>query len=157
MRSAWSKIYGKKDPRPSKSVVTGYKSNVQGWREIGGQKHYFRSLWEIQFAQYLEWLKRNEKIVSWEYEPQLFKFPKEPYRTGPFEYLPDFRVTDSHGDQIWYEVKGYMNAASKKKLTRFKKHFPNEVIEIVDKRWFYQARKNKLHKIIGWEAMPILS
>lgn len=149
-------LLGKKAPqkKSSKQVITGYKSNVKGWRTIGTKKCYFRSLWEIQYAQYLEWLRHHQSIFDWEYEPKLFEFPKDKYRTGPFYYKPDFRVLELDKTHTWYEVKGYMNQDSKKKLKRFNKHFPNERLIIISKAWFTQARKKNLHSIIGWEKLP---
>lgn len=137
----------------SRQVVTGYRSRVQGWRTIGGQKHYFRSLWEIQFAQYLQWLVSIKQIKMWEYEPLLFTFPKDAYRAGPFEYLPDFRVVNADNTIVWYEVKGWMNNEAKKKLARFNKHYPDETMIIIGKEWFTSARKKNLHLICAFEKL----
>lgn len=152
-------LLNKRKTKPSKKpksklVVSGYKSNVKGWRTIGGKKYYFKSLWEIQYAQTLEWYKKAKVIKDWEYEPQLFEFPKEKYRTGPFYYKPDFRVLELDGTYSWKEVKGYMTKDAKKKMTRFAKHFPEEPMEIINKNWFMRQRKRNLHKIIGWEILP---
>ena len=140
--------------KDSKGVVTGYKSNVKGWRMLGGKRIYFRSLWEIQYAQTLEWYKKNRKIIDWWYEPKVFDFPKDKYRTGPFYYKPDFLVfTSKREHPIWYEVKGYMTKDSAKKIKRFKKHYPEEEIVIIEKSWFQSMRKNNMHKLIGWEQL----
>lgn len=142
--------------QPSNLISTDYKANVKGWRTIGGKKYYFKSLWEINYAHYLEWLKVNDKIYDWEYEPQLFTFPKDAYKTGPFYYKPDFRVIEHSpykgfpGRHWWAEVKGHMTPAAKKKDKRFRKHFPEEKILIVDSQQMASIRKIK--KLIpGWE------
>jgi hypothetical protein len=136
-----------------KQVVTAYKSNVKGWRTVGHKRYYFRSLWEIQFAQTLEYYKKTFNIKDWEFEPETFAFPKDKYKAGPFYYLPDFKVYENNGKVTWYEVKGYMTKDSKKKLTRFKKHYPKEKIIVISKKWFTQARKKGLHKIADWESL----
>lgn len=152
-------VTGKKLPRKKqmerKLVIAGggYTSNVQGWRQIGDKKIYLRSLWEMNFAHYLQFIYEREKILKWEYEPKLFKFPKEKYAGGPFQYLPDFLVTNNDKSEIWYEVKGYLNPASKKKLKRFYENFPNEELEIISKKWFNNANKHYSSVIPNWETV----
>lgn len=141
----------------SKQVVTGYKSNVQGWRTIGGKKHFYRSLWEIQTAAYLEWLKTNKKIADWFYEAQLFQFPKDTYRSSPYQYLPDFKILELQGTHRWIEIKGYMTKAAKAKDKRFRKHYPNEILEIWSAKEMKEIAKWKA-LIPGWESfVPVLS
>ena len=136
--------------------MTHYKSNVKGWRKIGNNpRYYFKSLWEIQFATYLTYLVKTNQILKWEYEPYLFSFPKELYRASPFYYKPDFKQYNKDGSHEWYEVKGYMDKASKTKMKRFAKHYPLEKMTIIDKTWFNSARKQKLGKIIGWETLVL--
>lgn len=121
----------------------------QGWREVGGQKCYFRSGWEANYARYLQWQVENGHILKWEHEPKTFWF--EGIKRGSVTYLPDFRVTLHDGTHYWLEVKGWMDARSKTKIKRFRKYFPEEQLKIADGAWF---RKNnaKLSLIIkGWE------
>lgn len=134
-------------------VITAYKSNVRGWRTINGQKKYYKSLWEINFAHYLEFLKSKGAIKDWVYEPRIFAFPKEAYRSGPFYYCPDFRIEYSDGRHSWQEVKGYMNKASKQKTKRFKEHFPNEELYIVGAAEMKQIREYR-DLIPNWESLP---
>lgn len=132
-----------------------YKSNISGWRTIGDKKYYFRSLWEIQFATYLEWLRTKKQIRDWEYEPKTFNFPVGKYKTAPLAYRPDYRVTELDGSTKFIEVKGFLNNDSKKKLKRFHECFPEEgEITIIDKIWFASARKQGLHNLLKWELMP---
>lgn len=141
--------------RPSTSLgVDSYKSNVQGWRTIGGKKYYFKSLYEINYARVLEFLKQHKSIKDWEYEPTVFEFPKDQYKASPFYYKPDFFVTLPDTTHQWHEVKGWMNPTSRAKLKRFAKHYPQEVIIIIDKDWFKQHAKNYKRLIPGWESLP---
>ena len=94
----------------------------QGWATVGGKKHFFRSGWEVEYAQYLEILKKYKKIKEWEYEPITFWF--EPIKRGTRSYLPDFRITETNGDIVYHEVKGYLDSKSKTKLKRMKKYYP---------------------------------
>lgn len=134
----------------SKMVITGYKSNVQGFRTIGGKKHFFRSLWEINFCHFLEWQKSNGWIKDWEYEPRLFQFPIEKYKTGPFFYKPDVHVTNSDDSKHWCEIKGWMTKESKKKIKRFNKHYPDEKIFIITGKEMRKIAKYK-RMIPNWE------
>ena len=132
--------------------VDSYKSNVRGWRTIGGTRYYFRSLYEINYAHVLEFLKRHNKIKDWVYEPTTFKYPKDAYNTGPFFYKPDFLVTFPNNTTEWHEVKGWMNPSSKKKLKRFLKHYPDETLKVIDGDWFKKYAKHFKPLIPHWEV-----
>ncbi len=89
----------------------------KGWREIGGKRHYFKSLWEANYARFLQWLKEQGKIENWQYEPDTFWFDK--IKRGVNNYTPDFKIThlkpvkyiDGRSSQFEYvEVKGYMDS-----------------------------------------------
>lgn len=145
-------------PTKTKVLITdGYRSNVAGWRTIGGKKYYLKSLYEINFSHYVEWLRVKGEIIDWLYEPQVFSFPKDVYRTGPFYYRPDFKLIQNNKAHQWVEVKGYLNPSSKKKITRFNKHHSAKEgnLLIIDGDWFKAAFKQGLNKIIpGWESLP---
>lgn len=146
-----------KPPAQKKNYVIagGYTSHVKGWRTIGGKKYYFKSLWEINYAYYLEWLKKRKEIFDWEYEPELFRFPTDAYKAGPFYYKPDFKVYLTKKSYEWHEIKGVLNSKSKKKIKRFEKHYPNEgKIIIIGKEWFSKANKIYPGVISGWETLP---
>lgn len=101
----------------------------QGWYTIGGQKHFFRSHWEVDFACYLEILKKSKNIKEWEYEPYCFWFNE--IKRGVRSYLPDFRVTENDGSQHYIEVKGYFDKKSLTKLKRLKKYYPEVELRMV--------------------------
>lgn len=119
------------------------------WRTIGGKKKYFRSKWEANYARYLEYLKSQRAILDWEHEPQTFWF--EEIKRGVRSYLPDFKVHCKDGGHYFVEVKGYMDAKSKTKISRFKKYYPNEKLVVITAEWF-KANSKKL-KIVcpGWD------
>lgn len=115
----------------SKNIVTHHRGSWKaGWKTIGGNKYYFRSSWEVYYAEYLEFLLSNNKIESWEYEPKTFVFPDNEY---PYTYKPDFKITFKNGNHVWREVKGWFCEISKAKDYKFRKYFPNEPIRIVGK------------------------
>lgn len=142
-------------PTKKKVVIAGgYTAHVKGWRTIGGKKRYFKSLWEMNYAYYLEWLKKRGEILDWDYEPKLFRFPTDAYKAGPFYYRPDFYVIVTKKLRQWHEVKGVLNAKSKKKIKRFEKHHPQEgKIVLIDSKWFRQANKAFPGVIPGWETL----
>ncbi len=120
-----------------------------GWREIGDQKCYFRSRWEANFARYLEFLKRDKKIVQWFHEPHTFWF--EEIRRGVRSYKPDFKVIELDGTHKWYEVKGYMDPKSRTKIKRMSKYYPEESIDVIDQKWFLRTAPTISRVIAGWE------
>jgi len=120
-----------------------------GWREIGGTRKYYRSLWEANYARYLEWLRFNGQLQNWEHEPETFWF--EAIKRGVRSYLPDFKVTENNGDIVYHEVKGYMDAKSKTKIKRMAKYHPDVKLIVIDRKG-YTAIKNKISSAIeGWE------
>ena len=106
----------------------------QGWREIAGEKYYFRSSWEANYARYLQFLKEKGQIKEWLHEPQTFWF--ENIKRGTRSYLPDFKVIRNNDSHYWVEVKGYMDNKSNTKLKRFKKYYPNEEMHLITSDWF---------------------
>lgn len=123
--------------------------NSAGWREIGGKRHYFRSLWEIRYAQWLQYQKEREWIYDWDYEPKTFWF--EGIKRGCVSYKPDFQVFIEKRSWFWIEVKGWMDPKSLTKIKRFMKYFPEEEIRVVDSK-FFKTNNAKLRCIIkDWE------
>lgn len=121
----------KQPPRPVK-----WK---QGWVTIGDQQHFFRSMWEVDYAKYLELLKKHKQIKDWEYEPVTFWF--DAIKRGTRSYLPDFRVTENDGRVVFHEVKGWMDDKSKTKLKRMKKYHPEVKIYLVQEAQIKEIRK----------------
>lgn len=121
-----------------------------GWREIGGQRCYFRSRWEANYARYLEWLRSLGEIRSWEHEAHTFWF--EGIRRGCVSYLPDFKVTEKDGSVQWHEVKGWMDARSKTTLARMAKYHPNEILVVVREKQYREIERKVSSLIDGWEG-----
>lgn len=123
-----------------------YKS---GYRlDLGGI--YFRSGWEANFARYLNFLKKQKVIYSWEFEPDTFWF--HDIKRGVRSYLPDFKVWDkAYSEPYYIEVKGHMDSKSKTKIRRMAKYYPKVKLEVVGAKQ-YNEIKVKLSKIIpNWE------
>ncbi len=124
-----------------------HKSNA-AWREIGGKRFYMRSKWEGNYARYLEFLKRQKQIIDWEHEPKTFWFME--IKRGVRSYLPDFRITQLDEKHTWVEVKGFMDSKSLTKIKRFRKYFPDEILHVIDGKWF-RSNSKKLKWLPGWE------
>jgi hypothetical protein len=124
------------------------KPTSKAWLEIGGKKHYFRSLWEQNYARYLQFLKEQGHIMDWEYEPETFWF--DGIRRGANNYKPDFRVTDKTGAIEYREVKGYLDSESKTKLKRMKKYHPTVQLRLIDSVWFKKNSRNLAAIVPGW-------
>ena len=139
--------------------------NSAGWRTIGGKRHYFRSLWEIRYAQWLQYQKEHSMIFDWQYEPKTFWFTG--IRRGVVSYKPDFKVItnmraenavfDEPEDHYWVEVKGYMDPKSLTKIKRFHKYSPKEELRVVDGKWFARYNQKLRLLIKDWESGVELS
>lgn len=129
-------------PRPNAT----WKS---AWREIGGQRCYFRSSWEANYARYLEWLKNKGQIAAWAHEPCTFWF--ERIKRGCVSYLPDFLVTEVGGAESYHEVKGWMDARSKTKIRRMKKYHPAVRLVVIDAKAYRKLAAQVRPMIAGWE------
>lgn len=125
-----------------------YTNTVKGWRTIGGQKHYYKSKWEINIAYYLEWLRINKVVRDWRYEADTFWFEK--IRRGVRSYTPDFKVFERDGSIKYIEVKGWMDPKSKTKLKRMKTYYPDITIEVVEKDQ-YKTIKSQAGRLVNWE------
>ena len=134
--------------KPKKQVI-GCFNNNQGWREIGGKRHYFRSKWESNYARYLEWEKEQGQLIDWFHEPTTFWFEK--IKRGVRSYKPDFKVIRSKERQYYVEVKGYYDKKSLTKIKRFKLYYPEHTIYLIDKKWFTKHNGVLKNLIKGWE------
>jgi hypothetical protein len=121
-----------------------------GWREIGGQKIYARSMWEANYARYLELLKKNKAILDWQHEPDVFWFEK--ILRGVRCYIPDFRVLMLDQTVEYHEVKGWMDAKSKTKIRRMGKYHPTVTVKIINGEWFRANTRQMRSLIADWET-----
>lgn len=119
------------------------------WREIGGVRKYYRSRWEANYARYLEWLKKRGEIRSWKHEPKTFWFLA--IKRGTRSYLPDFEVVENNGTASYHEVKGWMDDASRVKLKRMAKYYPEEKIVLIDRAAYMAIAKTMKRIIVDWE------
>lgn len=117
----------------------------QGQYECSKGSVYFRSMWEANYALYLDFLIKQKKIKNWEYESETFFFEK--IKLGTRSYRPDFKVFSDNGTFEYHEVKGYMDAKSKTKLKRMAKYFPSVKVVLIEKV-FYADMMKKLKGVI---------
>lgn len=122
-----------------------YSRSKQGDYNINGEVIFFRSLWEANYALYLDFLIKNNHISKWEFEVDTFWFEK--IKRGVRSYKPDFKVYDMKGNIVYHEVKGWMDAKSKTKLKRMKLYHPGVEIKLIEKKQ-YNEIKTKLSGII---------
>lgn len=120
-----------------------------GWREVGGQRCYFRSRWEANYARYLQFLLEKNQITKWEHEPETFWFEK--IKRGCRSYLPDFRVTEPNGSIVYHEVKGWMDDRSKTKIKRMGIYHPTVRLIVIDAKPYKEIQKKLSSLLPGWE------
>jgi len=103
----------------------------QGWSEVGGKRHWFRSGFEVRWAQYLELLKGLGEIYDWFYETEKFEF--KAIRSGTVFYTPDFKVYyyNIEPPHYWHECKGHLTQKDVTKFRRMAKYYPEERIILV--------------------------
>lgn len=116
-------------PQQKSGGNSKYAHIKSGWYTVGGLTYFFRSKLEYEYAVYLESLKQKKAITSWELEPKTFEF--KAIQHGITRYTPDFKVIKQDGTHYWVECKGVMDSASKTKIARFRKYFPNEELKVV--------------------------
>lgn len=117
------------------------------WFEFSdGKKYYLKSTWELKYAKYLEFLKKQKKIKDWTYEEDVFWFEK--IKRGVRSYKPDFKIYNLDGTFEYVEVKGYWDAKSLTKLKRMRIYYPQIKISKVDGDFF--KRMNKHFKNFIW-------
>ena len=90
------------------------------------------------------------QIVSWEYEPDTFKFPK--VNDTPRQYTPDFKVFYENYHCAYHEVKGWDYPKGIKARERFNKYYPSLELILIGEVFFNNAVNNGLSKLIpNWE------
>lgn len=81
-----------------------------------GKACFFRSGWEANVAR---WITHYGE--QWKYEPDIFYF--QGVKQGTVSYCPDFFLEK---DNIYIEVKGFLDQKGRTALSRFKKFYPEE-------------------------------
>lgn len=119
--------------RPNQSVKSG-------WFQADGKRYYMRSGWEINYAHYLNFLKKHGEIKDWSYETDEFWF--EGIKRGCRSYLPDFKVINMDGSIEYHEVKGHMDQKSRTKLARMARYYPEIKVELIDSRRYRAIMKS---------------
>ena len=136
---------------PAHAINAGrnvYSRCRRGTREDLG--FFVRSRWEANYARYLKWLEANGQIAAWKYEPTTFRF--EGVSRGPYTYKPDFLVIEKDGTRAYHEVKGWMDSASRSRLKRFAKFYPDERIVVIDQAAYRQIERKLSSVIRHWES-----
>jgi hypothetical protein len=133
---------------PANIQREGKFGNVKrGWFDINGRRLFFRSMWEANYALYLDFLVKQNQIVSWEYEPDVFIFDKIQF--GTRSYRPDFKVHNPSGTVEYHEVKGWMTPKSKTQLNRMRIYHPAVKLIVIDRKSYGDIEK-KRGKAIGF-------
>lgn len=136
---------------PVQAINSGrnvYSRCKRGFRDDIG--FFVRSRWEANYARYLMWLQNKGEILSWEYEPTTFRF--DGVARGPYTYKPDFLVVEKDGRRAYHEVKGWMDSASRSRLKRFAKFFPEHAMVVVDGKAYRQIQAKLSSVIPNWES-----
>lgn len=107
-----------------------------------------RSMWESNYASYLDWLISKKHILDWEYEPDTFWFLK--IKRGVRSYKPDFKVFKTKKDVEYHEVKGYMDSRSRTKIKRMAKYYPDVKLIVIDED-SYKSIKSAVGRMLNWD------
>jgi hypothetical protein len=132
-----------------RSYTKPSSSTKAGWYTVGGRRFYFRSGWEVNYALYLQWLLDKGQIQAWDYECETFWFGG--IKRGVVSYLPDFKVTELSGKEVFHEVKGHMDSRSKTKIKRMARYHPTVRLIVIDAK-AYRTLANQVKKLVpGWK------
>ena len=101
-----------------------------------------RSRWEMNWAFYLEFLKKQKQIRDWRYEPERYDFIEyrngQPRVVGP-SYLPDFEITNNDDTFYLQELKGRKQGMLK--LKRMKRFYPAIKVVLIQKDEYMDIKK----------------
>lgn len=122
--------------RPPTATKTYTKA---GMREDLG--HYVRSSWEADLARVFKYLG-----LSYQYEPHTFELTAPDGHT--LTYTPDFYVPS---EDKYYEVKGWMDAVSARKIQLFNEQYPDHELVVIDKTRFAEFQMEYSH-LVQWEC-----
>jgi len=122
---------GKKKAKPKATLTANYARTRKGVRPDIHPTYCFKSATEANVARIFEYLG-----LKWKYEERAFTYmsiydnPKG-YKTKPWVYVMDYEIFQAdNGNSLFppgfYEVKGYMDPMSRKKLLRLKLNYPEE-------------------------------
>ena len=120
-----------------------------GWHTFNRKRYYFRSRWEVNYARYLERLRKAKEIQRWEYEPTTFIFEK--ILRGTRSYTPDFLVTLPDGTQQYREIKGWMDSRSRIQQVRMRRYYPKVPLMMIDSAAYKALQKQEASATPGWE------
>jgi hypothetical protein len=123
----------------SSPTLNRYSRGNGSHETIGGINYYFRSSWEVVYANYLEFLLNKKQIKKWEYEVDTFWFEK--IRRGVRSYKPDFKITNLNGKVEYHEVKGWMDRKSATKIKRMALYYPDVKLVIIGKDEYKEIKK----------------
>lgn len=125
---------------PKNIMRPGKFMNVKrGYYDINGKTIFFRSLWEVNYALYLDFLVKQKQILSWEYEKDVFIFHK--IQSGTRSYRPDFKIKNNDGTEEYHEIKGWMDPKSVTKLKRMAKYYPEVKLIVIDSQSYREIKK----------------
>ena len=100
---------------------------------IGVEESPYKSKWEEQFAAHLEWQRRANMILAWEYEAVRLRLADGAW------YKPDFLVRHTSGQLELIEVKGHWREAARVRWKvaheKFSRYFRMSVWSKVGGQW----------------------
>lgn len=149
---------GRKKPKAKRALTTragNYARVKKGVRPDVHPDYMFRSPTEANFARILKHLN-----IEYEFEKRAFTF--NGYKTKPYVYIMDFEILKIDGRKVvpeglqegLYEIKGYMDVQSRKKLRRLKQNYPGEAAKTTVVLYTkYKKKDIELCKQLGYKIM----
>lgn len=130
-----------------RTATNSFSRTKKGFREDIGI--FCRSPWEANYARYLNLLKANGEIKSWQYEPKTFWFEK--IKRGCRSWKPDFLVITNNESEEYHEVKGWMYPRAKTALKRMRIYHPSIQVVLIDQTRYRAISKTMGSVIQNWE------
>ena len=131
-----------------RTLVT--RTTTEGGKRLDLGNRYFRSMWEANYARYLNWLLDLGEVREWQYESIEFEFP---VKRGTRFYKPDFWVTWKEGKSEYVEIKGWMDGKSKTQLARMAKYHPAVKVRVIGPKEYLHLKRQVSRLVPNWETV----
>lgn len=141
-RKTLSKTHEEKRSKGQWKLPLGarHKSAWGGYRE--DLQMYVRSRWEANICRLLNYFK-----IPFAYEPQVFDLSETCYT--PDLFLPE--------EQIYVEIKGWMDSSSLQKITLFNQVYPDIRLYLIDYQKYSLLEYLCKDLVGGWEVLKDMS
>jgi len=132
-----------------------------GIREVDGQEIHFASRMEFNYYLYLRWLKQQEEIQDFEYQPKAFDFHRRAEERRDLwdkdwlpqkkKYRADFRMKEKNGEEYYVETVGKLRRDHTRNFKLLRQLFPEVKLRVVTREQYKNIEISVSGIIPEWE------